>query len=112
MEKKFRLRKNYQFNYVYKNGKSVSDENLVVIFCRNKNGKPKVGFSVSKKYGKAVKRNRIRRQLKEIVNQRYFNLDKQYNYIFIPRPSEVVAAFKDLEKSADRIIEKIKNKAN
>ena len=49
LEKRFRLRKNYQFNYVYKNGKSVSDENMVIVYCRNKNGKPKVGFSISKK---------------------------------------------------------------
>ncbi len=107
MEKQYRLRKNYQFNYVYKNGKSVNDKNLVIVFCHNKNGKPKIGFSVSKKYGKAVKRNKVKRRLKEIINKRYNFLNTKYNYIFLPRTLEKPATFAQLEKSADFLIEKI-----
>ena len=107
MEKQYRLRKNYQFNYVYKNGKSVNDKNLVIVFCQNKNGKPKIGFSVSKKYGKAVKRNKAKRRLKEIINKRYSLLNTKYNYIFLPRTGENAATFSQLEKSADILIERI-----
>lgn len=107
MEKQYRLRKNYQFNYVYKNGKAVNDKLLVVVFCRNRNNKPKIGFSISKKFGKAVKRNKMRRRLKEILNKRYSLLDKRYNYIFLPRITETPATFAQLEKSADFLIEKI-----
>jgi len=107
MEKQYRLRKNYQFNYVYKNGRAVSDRNLVIVFCQNKNNRPKIGFSISKKFGKAVRRNKARRRLKEIVNKRYGMLDKKYNYIFLPRINEQPATFAQFEKSVDFLIEKI-----
>lgn len=107
MEKRFRLRKNYQFNYVYKNGKSVGDGRLTVVFCKNKNGQPKIGFSIGKKYGKAVKRNRIKRQLKEIINARYALLDSRYNYIFIPRAADTPPKFSELASSADELIKRI-----
>ena len=108
MEKQYRLRKNYQFNYVYKNGKAFSDKNLVVVFCQNKNNKPKIGFSISKKFGKAVKRNKMRRRLKEIVNKRFGLLEKKYNYIFLPRIKDEPATFAQLEKSVDYLLEKVK----
>ena len=111
MEKQFRLRKNYQFNYLYKNGKSVNDENLVVIFCKNKNDKPKVGFSVSKKYGKAVRRNKVRRRLREIINQLYPELDKRYNYVFLPRIKQNEATFSQLKESAEKLTFSIKGKS-
>ena len=107
MEKRYRLRKNYQFNYVYKNGKTVSDGRLTVVYCKNKNGRPKIGFSIGKKYGKAVKRNRIKRQLKEIIYARYQSLASCYNYIFIPRAAEIPPKFHELELSAEALIEKI-----
>ena len=107
MEKQYRLRKNYQFNYVYKNGKAFSDKYLVVVFCQNKNNKPKIGFSISKKFGKAVKRNKMRRRLKEILNKRFNLLEKKYNYIFLPRIVEEPASFSQLEKSVDYLLSKI-----
>lgn len=106
MEKQYRLRKNYQFNYLYKNGKAVNDKFLVIVYCQNKNGKPKVGFSISKKFGKAVKRNKARRRLKEIINKRYAALDKRFNYVFLPRAAADVS-FAQLENSADNLISKI-----
>lgn len=107
MEKRYRLRKNYQFGYVYKNGKSVSDKNMVIVFCQNRNGKPKVGFSISKKYGKAVKRNKIRRRLREIVYKRYDTLDSRYNYVFLPRNSCAEITFSEIVRSVERLISKI-----
>ena len=108
MEKQYRLRKNYQFNYVYNHGKAFSDKNLVVVFCQNKNNKPKIGFSISKKFGKAVKRNKMRRRLKEIVNKRFGLLETKYNYIFLPRIKEEPATFAQLTKSVDYLLEKVK----
>ena len=107
LEKRFRLRKNYQFNYVYKNGKSVSDKNMVIVYCRNKNGKPKVGFSISKKFGKAVKRNKMRRRLREIVYKRYGALDSRFNYVFLPRGVCADITFAEIVSSVERLMSKI-----
>lgn len=85
MKSTYRLKKNYQYNYVYKHAKSVSDKNFVLLYCASNVSQTKVGFSVSKKYGNAVRRNRIRRQLKSAVSQNVLSLKDGFNVIFIPR---------------------------
>ncbi|MCH5152746.1 MAG: ribonuclease P protein component [Clostridiales bacterium] len=85
MKSIYRLKKNYQYNYVYKHATSVADKHFVMLYCTNNARLSRVGFSVSKKYGKAVARNRIRRQMKAAVSAVMPNVLAGYNVIFIPR---------------------------
>lgn len=107
MKSIYRLKKNYQYNYVYKHSKSVADKEFVLLYCNSNGKQTKVGFSVSKKYGKAVHRNRIRRQLKAAVSNFMPNVKDGYNLIFIPRRSynhlfgEVLLSVQNLLKKAD-----------
>ena len=63
MQQDSRIRKNSQFRYVYRKGKSVSQALLVLTYVRA--GRLQAGFSISKKVGKAVQRNLIKRRLRE-----------------------------------------------
>ena len=56
----------------------------------------KIGYSVSKKIGKAVVRNKVKRRLKEIVNKFSVNIKKDYYIIVVPKPSIVNFEFSDL----------------
>ncbi|MCM1042693.1 MAG: ribonuclease P protein component [Corallococcus sp.] len=85
MQAKYRLKKNYQYNYVYKHAESVSDGYFAVLYCKNKSKQSKIGFSVSKKYGKAVKRNRLRRQMKSAAAMFAANLNEGFNIVILPR---------------------------
>lgn len=78
-----RLKKDYQYRYVYKNGVSASDKYFTVVAAKG-NGEPRFGFSISKKYGKAVKRNRLRRQLKESCMRLLPFVKRNMNFIIIP----------------------------
>ena len=60
------LKKNKEFNYIYKKGERVSTEHFTLFVVKSKYEKFKIGFSVSKKLGKANKRNKLKRRLKEI----------------------------------------------
>ncbi len=88
MKSIYRLKKNYQYNYVYKHAKSLSDKNFILLYCASNQKQSKIGFSISKKYGHAVARNRLRRQLKAAVMQFAPHLAPNFNLVFIPRLRE------------------------
>ena len=62
--KEFRLITKYDFACL-KNGHRVAKSGLVIYHQKNKLNHARIGFSISKKIGKAVIRNRYRRILKE-----------------------------------------------
>lgn len=97
MQSKYRLKKKYQYKYVYNHASSVADGNFVMLYCAGSK-QTKVGFSVGKKYGHAVRRNRIRRQMKAAVSQIMPDVKNGYSVIFIPRKS-VDYDFSDVTES-------------
>ena len=79
-----RLKKNKHFSYIYKKGKRISTKNLTLFIVPSKYNNYRIGFSISKKLGKANKRNRLKRRLREIV--RVENLPKNFNnYVLLAR---------------------------
>lgn len=88
MKSIYRLKKNYQYNYVYKHSQSVADNYFVLLYTKSNVRQTKFGFSVSKKFGHAVQRNRIRRQMKAAVSSMVGEVKSGYNAIFIPRKSQ------------------------
>ena len=59
------LRKNQQFQFVYKNGKSYANKYMVMYVKKNGLEINRLGISVSKKVGNSVVRHRVKRLIKE-----------------------------------------------
>ena len=55
------LKKNKDFQIVYKEGKSYANRNLVMYIRRNNTNRNRIGISVSKKVGNSVVRHKIGR---------------------------------------------------
>jgi ribonuclease P protein component len=80
-----RLRKNKDFKQTYKKGCSIKGEYLVIYYKKNNQIESKFGFSVSKKVGNAVIRNRIKRILRECCRINQVKIVKGHNIIFVAR---------------------------
>lgn len=93
-----RLKKRYQFNYIYKNGTHFTSSALVLYVATSRTKSIKVGFAVTKKLGKAVVRNTIKRRLREIVRNQLPNLKQNYNIIIVARENVANFSFEALSK--------------
>lgn len=90
---KNRLTKRKEFAYIYKNGKKINSLNLSLVYVPSKKEETRIGFSVSNKVGKAVIRNHIKRQLREIIRKQLNNLRIHQNFVLIAHPSIVECDF-------------------
>lgn len=84
MQTKYRLRNRASFNYIYRKGVSFSNKEMVLIFVKSQ-GSLKVGFSVSKKVGESVQRNRVKRQMRECFRLMIPDIKSGYNIVFVAR---------------------------
>lgn len=112
MDKMYRLRSNMEFKKVYKNGKNYWNRNLILYVKKNDLGYSRVGYSITKKIGNSVVRNKIRRQMKEIYRLKFNLIKSNYDLIFIPKKNVVDISFKELESAMIHImkIAKLLNK--
>ena len=85
LKKEYRLCKRFEFRCVYQRGNAVKNRNFVLYYRPNRLGKCRIGFSVSKKIGKAVVRNRVKRCLREACRLHLTAFAKGYDYVFIAR---------------------------
>lgn len=112
MRKKYLIKKNNEYRKVYNHGISLANKHVVIFAYRNDLSWRRFGFSVSKKIGNAVQRNKVRRKLKEIcrINADWFC--DSCDYIIIARKGiedlEYYLIKKSVEKLAYKINKKIK----
>lgn len=99
-----RLRSTRDFQHVYRRGRSWAHP-LAVLHVTPRPGDTRIGFSVSRKVGKAVRRNRARRRLREIVRQRLRDgaWRAGFHAVFVARPGVDEAEFAALEGAVDEL---------
>lgn len=112
LSKQFRLKKKYQFNYVYRVGKTVGSSTMVLYYCPSKNTNVKVGISVSKKIGHAVVRNRTKRKIREAIFPSLPHIKPNFNVVIIAKQAIVDASFKTILSELNYLLKKANLKEN
>ena len=101
-----RLKKKKQFAFIYKKGTRKSTRYLSLFAVESKFSCFKIGYSVSKKIGKANVRNKVKRRLKEIVRTSEF--PKNYhNYVLMAKEGIENLTFIELKNQVKEIFSKI-----
>jgi len=75
-------------------------------FClaRDSGQGPRIGFTVARAFGKAVKRNRAKRRVREALRPRLGELGSQWDVVINPRRQSLTAAPPELQREFDRLI--------
>lgn len=93
------LKKNKDFQEVYKNGKSYANKYLVMYVLYKEETRNRIGISVSKKVGNSVVRHRLKRMIKEIYRLQESSFKKGLDIVVICRASAKEKTYLELESA-------------
>jgi ribonuclease P protein component len=105
------LLKTVQFQAVYDRRRSVAEPDLGIVIYARENSLPfsRLGLSVSRKYGGAVQRNRIRRLLREAYRLEKAEIPVGIDLVIIPR-KPIEPALDTLRKIMVKLIRQVAKK--
>lgn len=105
MNKRQRIKKNEEFQKVFKKGKSFANRQFVV-YCLKKEDQAafRIGLSVGKKVGKAVTRNQIKRYVRQTFLELKDDVRQDMDYVIIARNPAATLDFHETKKSLEHVL--------
>lgn len=93
------LKLNHEFRRLYNKGKTASSPFLAVYCRKNRLKTSRLGLTTGVKLGKAVRRNRVRRRLREIYRTNEHRLSPGWDIVIVARVKSVYARYDEMERS-------------
>lgn len=93
------LKKNRDFQNVYRNGKSEANKYLVMYRLENKSDRNRIGISVSKKVGNSIIRHRLTRLIRESYRLNESKFISGQDLVVIVRPNAKNCTFYEIESA-------------
>ncbi len=93
MEKIISLCKNFEFQRLYRRGKSIVRPTLVMYCIKGKEGQTRLGITAGKKVGNAVCRNRAKRRLRELFRTVQKDIKPGFDICIVARNRILTASY-------------------
>ena len=97
MNRAYSLKRHKEFRYTYRAGRSVNSPLFTLVFAKSRSETIRIGFSVSKRVGNAVQRNRAKRRMRACITPMLDTLKGGLNVIVIAKPEVLDAPFSELQ---------------
>lgn len=100
------VKKNTDFNDIINTGRCIRNKYYSIYYKDSEDEFPKFGLAVSKKCGNAVDRNKIKRQLRNIIddNKKLFSI--KMNYIIMVRKEILNLSYLQMEEQLINLMKK------
>lgn len=106
MKKTNRLRLNYEFSRVYNKGRFIVGRYVVLHYLRRSGKINRLGVTASRKIKGSVRRNRIKRLLRESFRQLEMHLWPGYDIILVGRENQEQPDFSLIHQEVRRLLDK------
>ena len=98
------IKKSEDFQKIIKNNKSFRSKYFYIYVYRHEDSIYHFGLSVGKKIGNAVRRNKVKRQLREIISENDYQ--KNFDCIIIVRREINGATFSEIKEDLNESLKK------
>lgn len=101
------IKEKKDFDRIFKLRKQISSRYAYLYTATNNNNNYRFGICVSKKIGNAVRRNKVKRQIKDIIDKSGLHFSNK-DYIIVIRQSINDAEFLEIKEDITNLLKKIK----
>ncbi|MFQ5823344.1 MAG: ribonuclease P protein component [bacterium] len=108
LSKQLIIKKLDVFNELFKKGASLNSNHIMLLFLES--DKSRFGFAVSKKIKGAIKRNRAKRRLREVLRLNQSHLPNNIYLVLVAKPGIERVKFELLNKEFLNLIKKLNYK--
>ena len=107
MKKEYRVKKSQEFSDIMNYKKFYTCPSFAIYVKPRKEEHARVGISVGKKLGKAVIRNKVKRQVREMVHEIY-TFEENYDTIILVRVKYHEESYQNNKKLLESLVKKVK----
>ena len=101
------VKENGTFHRIYRKGKSALSSCMVLYCQKNRQGKSRLGVTVSTKLGGAVVRNHVRRQVREMYRLHKAEMIPGYDVIVVVRSRAVRTPYEKLDRQYVHLLDEL-----
>ena len=100
------VKKNTDFNDIINTGKCLKSYCYNIYYKDGDSLYPKFGIAVSKKYGNAVERNKVKRQVRSLIDHHKNLFSNGKNYIIMIRKGVKELTYLEMEQDLVKLLQK------